>query len=330
MRREEEGEGSDAQRQSDYNIGCKQCRTIERCTSDRRKLRRTVHANLMRKFIPRDTPHVLPVAVMVVDTSVQGPREDKFACLKLDHLRPQQRAQLLSLLDEFRVVFDERPGKTTVAEHRIHLVPDARPTKQAPYHLHADKLRSVNLQSESLLAEGTIEAQSSAWAALILVVPKPDGTGRQCVDFRRLNAVTVLDPFPMSRIDVLLDRLGGAVFMTKLDMTKAYFQVPIASEHVHLTGFVTSQGHWQWLYMAFGLRNAPATFSRLVDKIFKGHEDYCEAYLDNVMVFRRSLEDHLNYLHNVFVRVQLANLTLNIRKCEFANATLDFLGHPKP
>src|SRR6218665_2395318 len=131
----------------------------------------------------------------------------------------------------------------------------------------------------------------------------------------------------MPRIDALLDCLGGAVFMTKLDMTKAYFQVPVAPEHVHLTGFVTSRGHWQWRYMAFGLRNAPATFSRLVSKIFKGLEDYCEAYLDDVMVFSRSWDDHLNHLHNVLVRVQLANLTLNIRKCEFVNATLDLLGH---
>src|SRR6218665_2056648 len=84
------------------------------CTPDRRNSRRTVHANLMRKFIPKDTPPVLPVAVVGVDASVQGLREDKFACVKLDHLHPQQRAQLLSLLDGFRVVFDERPGKTTV------------------------------------------------------------------------------------------------------------------------------------------------------------------------------------------------------------------------
>src|SRR6218665_454404 len=99
------------------------------CTPDRRTSRRTAHANPMRKFIPRDTPPVLPVAVVVVDTSVQGFREDKYACLKLDHLQPQQRAQLLSLLDGFRVVFNERPGKTTVVEHRINLVPDARPAK---------------------------------------------------------------------------------------------------------------------------------------------------------------------------------------------------------
>src|SRR6218665_382852 len=81
------------------------------CTSDRRKSRRTVHVNLMRKFISRNPPPVLPVAVVGVDAFVQGLREDKFACVKLDHLQPQQRAQLLSLLDGFRVVFNERPGK---------------------------------------------------------------------------------------------------------------------------------------------------------------------------------------------------------------------------
>src|SRR6218665_1657221 len=108
----------------------------------------------MRKFIQRDTPPVLPVAVVGVDVSVQGLREDKFACLKLDHFQPQQRAQLLSLLAGFRVGFDERPGKTTVVEHRIELVPNARPVKQAPYRLHPEKLRSVSFQIASLLAEG--------------------------------------------------------------------------------------------------------------------------------------------------------------------------------
>jgi len=84
----------------------------------------------------------------------------------------------------------------------------------------------------------------------MLLVPKPDGTGRLCVDFRRLNALNEPDPFPLPRIGTLLDRLGGARFMTKLDMTKAYFQVPIAPHDRPLTGFVSSRGHFQWRYMA--------------------------------------------------------------------------------
>jgi len=111
--------------------------------------------------------------------------------------------------------------------------------------------------------------------------------------------------------------------MTKLDMTKSYFQVPIAPK----TGFVTSQGHFQWHYIAFGLRNAPATFSRLITKVFKGLEEFCEAYLDDAMVFSKTWQNHIFHLNQVFDRIHLANLSLNLRKCEFANTQLDFLGH---
>jgi len=161
----------------------------------------------------------------------------------------------------------------------------------------------------------------------ILVVPKPDGTGRLCVDYRKLNNLTEPDPFPTPRVDGLLDRLGGTTIMTKLDMTRGYWQVPITSSDMGLTGFVTSHGHYHWRFMPFGLRNASATFSRLVTKVFKGLEEFCEAYLDDMMVFSRSWEAHISHLQQVFERVRLANLKLNIRKCEFANANLDFLGH---
>jgi len=103
--------------------------------------------------------------------------------------------------------------------------------------------------------------------------------------------------------------------------------VPIASSDVGLTGFVTSHAHYHWRFMPFGLRNAPAAFCRLVTKVFKGLEEFCEAYLDDIMVFSRSCEAHISHLQQVFDRVRLANLKLIIRKCEFANAKLDFLGH---
>lgn len=104
----------------------------------------------------------------------------------------------------------------------------------------------------------------------------------------------------MPRINVLLDRLGGATYIAKLDMTKGYWEVPIALGAVALTGFVTPHGHYQWRYMAFGLRNAPTTFSRA---------------------------SHLSHLRSELHRIRAAQLKLNIRKCEFANSSLDFLGH---
>src|SRR6218665_3684430 len=111
---------------------------------------------------------------------------------------------------------------------------------QTPYQLHPEKQRAVNNEIASLLEQGIIEETNDLWAAPILVVSKPDGTGRLCVDYGRLNNLTEPGPFPMLHINLLLDRLGGATIMTKLDMTRGYWQVPIASSDVGLTGFVTS------------------------------------------------------------------------------------------
>lgn len=133
-----------------------------------------------------------------------------------------------------------------MVEYRIVLVPNARPIRQAPYRLHSEKLRCIDSQIANLLEEATIAECSSAWAALTLVVSNLDGTGGLCVDFRRLNGLTELDPFPMPRINSLLDRLGGDRFVTKHGMMKAYFQVPIAPQDKPLTCIVTNQGHFQW------------------------------------------------------------------------------------
>jgi hypothetical protein len=131
----------------------------------------------------------------------------------------------------------------------------------------------------------------------------------------------------MPRVDTLLDKLGGAKYMTKLDMTKGYWQIPIAKEDIPLTGFVTPNGHFQWRYMSFGLRNAPATFSRLVRKLFQGMESFCDAYLDDVIIFSRNWDNHLMHLKQVLMKVWNAHLKLNLKKCVFANAEIDFLGH---
>ena len=118
----------------------------------------------------------------------------------------------------------------------------------------------------------------------------------------------------MPRIDTLLDRLGGARYTTKLDMIEAYFQVPLAPQDGSLTGFVTRQGHFQWRFMAFGLSNAAATLSRVVTKVFKGLEEFYEAYLNCVLVFSKSWLNHINHLEIVFERIRLANPHAKLEK----------------
>jgi hypothetical protein len=249
-------------------------------TPDRRKIKRVVHVNLLKRYLSREmAEELMPNVNVVLSGKDATTTHDKVLLpdVLLDHLTVHQRQQLMTMLHEFQHVFGEQPGRTTLIEHSIQLVDGAKPVRQAPYRLHPEKLRSVNAEISDLLKAGIIEESESPWAAPIVVVPKSDGSGRLCTDFRRLNLLTVADPFPMPRIDSLLDKLGGAKFMTKLDMTKGYWQIPIAESSIPLTGFVTPSGHFQWRFMSFGLRNAPSTFSRLVRKLFKEMEEFCDA-----------------------------------------------------
>ena len=159
------------------------------------------------------------------------------------------------------------------------------------------------------------------------MVPKSDGTLRLCTDFKKVNAVTVPDPFPLPRVEDLLDRVGQSKYLTKLDMTCGYWQVPLDEESIPFSAFVTPSGHFQWRYMPFGLRNAPATFSRLVLKLLQGMDNYASAYLDDIISFGGSWKDHVHHLRSVLTRARDANLALSPSKCQFAAADLGYLGH---
>jgi len=178
-----------------------------------------------------------------------------------------------------------------------------------------------------LLNLGIIKHSDSPWASPIVMVPKADGSLRLCTDYRKVNKLTLPDPFPLPRVEDLVDRVGRAKYLTKIDMTRGYWQVPLDEYSGPISAFVTPTGHFEWKYMPFGLRNSPATFSRLVDKLLKGLEHFCAAYLDDVIIFSDTWEEHMRHLETVFMRIREAGLTLNMKKCEFAVAELDYLGH---
>jgi len=132
---------------------------------------------------------------------------------------------------------------------------------------------------------GVIEQSSSPWSAPIVLIPKPDRTYRFCVDYRRLNNITVSDSFPLPRIDDLIDTVGKAKFLTKIDLSKGYWQVSMDEESIPMTGFVTPFGHFQWKFMPFGLKNAPATFQKLVQNVLLGLDHFTAVYLDILMTY---------------------------------------------
>lgn len=165
----------------------------------------------------------------------------------------------------------------------------------------------------------------SSWASPCLLVKKPDLTYRFCTDYRKLNAITKPDAFPLPRMEDCVDQVGTASFVSKLDLLKGYWQVPLTPRAQEITLFITPSGLYSYSVMSFGLRNAPATFQRLMNKVVFGLEG-CAVYLDDVIVFSDTWEQHLVHLRALLTRLAEACLTVNLAKCEFAKGTVRYLG----
>ena len=241
-------------------------------------------------------------------------------------LSSEQAQELGTLLAKFESLFTALPGHTTMGKHHIP-TGDARPVRLPPYRLPHAFRDNVQCQLDEMLDHGVIEHSTSEWASPLVPVKKKDSTLRLCVDYRRLNSVSRVDPYPMPRVDDLIDRVGGAPFITTLDLTKGYWQVPVAKEDREKTAFTTPFGLFQFRQMPFGLQGAPATFQRMVDRLLDGIHDFSSAYIDDVIVFSRSWKDHLSHIEQVLQRIQDAGLTLCRKKCQFAMSECLYLGH---
>jgi len=174
---------------------------------------------------------------------------------------------------------------------------------------------------------GIIELSTSDWAAPIVLVKKKEGSLRLCVDYRRLNSVLKVDAYPMPRIDELIDQLGKAQYLSTLDLTKGYWQVPVSADAQQKTAFTTPFGLFEFKRMPFGLQGAPATFQRMMDKLLDGLGDFARAYIDDLVVFSTSWEEHLQHLRTVLQRLQKVGLTAKPTKCQFGMTECTYLGH---
>ncbi|XDV32819.1 hypothetical protein PO909_003528 [Leuciscus waleckii] len=146
-----------------------------------------------------------------------------------------------------------------------------------------------------------------------------------CTDYRKVNSVTVPDCFPLPRMEDSVDNLGSARYVSKLDLLKGYWQVPLTARASDISAFVTPDNFLQYSVMAFGMRNAPATFQRLINIVLAGVPK-CNAYLDDLVIYSVDWSEHVSSLRTVFEHLEKASLTLNLAKCEFGQATITYLG----
>ncbi len=178
---------------------------------------------------------------------------------------------------------------------------------------------------EYLLQNGFAVPRSSACSFPSLLVPKSDQSPHFGNDYQKLNAITNLYSFPLPRIEDCVDRVGSAKFVTKLDLLKGYWQVPLTPRASEMSAFVTLDHFLQYKVMPFGLRNAPATFQQLMSKVLSGVPN-CEAYLDDVVAYSSTWSEHVATLAEIFRHLCDASLTLNLAKCEFGKAVVTYLG----
>ena len=174
-----------------------------------------------------------------------------------------------------------------------------------------------------MLELGVIDRSSSPYASPIVLVRKPDGTNRFCIDYRRINNITVFDPEPIPNADHLMARLGKGKFFSKIDLFKGYWQIPIAKVDQHKTAFVTAVGLYHFKVLPFGMVNAPAVFSRMMRKLLNGLDNVIN-YIDDILIFSETWEEHVRLLEEVLLRLQRAGLTARPSKCFIA---FEFLGH---
>lgn len=247
-----------------------------------------------------------------------------------EHLTPEEKEKLREFMEtEFNATNETCIlGKTNLVEHIIE-TGDARPIKQRYYPLSPARLKSVYEELDKMLDLGVVVPSKSAWASPIVLLDKPDGSKRFCVNYRKLNAVTNRDAYPLPQVTVILDRLRDARYLSSLDIKSAYWQIPMAKESQDKTAFtVPGRGLFEFTRMPFGLHNAPATWQRFIDSVIGGDlEPHVFVYLDDVIVITSSFKHHLEVLREIFKRLRSANVTLNLEKCRICRSELRYLGY---
>ncbi|CAM5124599.1 unnamed protein product [Natator depressus] len=302
--------------------------------SNRAHHRRVYHVNMMKPYYARG--NVVLAVCGQWEEQGDDPLVDLFPGTRAgspletiplsDQLTPAQQAEVRGVLHPYRQLFSNQPGRTNLTVHRVQ-TGSHPPIRCSPFRVTGKTAQDLEREVRDMLALGVIQPSASPWASPVVLVPKKDGSVRFCVDYRKLNAITVSDAYPMPRPDELLDKLGGARYLTTMDLTKGYWQVPLDADARLKSAFITPLGLYEFLTLPFGLKGAPATFQRLVDQLLRGMESFAVAYIDDICVFSQTWEDHVSQVRQVLDRLQGAGLTVKAEKCKVGMAEVSYLGH---
>jgi len=258
-----------------------------------------------------------------------------FHKIRTEHLNSEELRELRRICKKYPKVFHKEKEKlsfTNAVKHQIRTGDDI-PVYARPYRYAFKERQEVKKQIEKLLDQKIIRHSHSPWSAPVWLVPKKkDASGerkwRMVVDYRKLNEKVIKDRYPMPIISDVLDSLGRAKYFSTLDLASGYHQIEVKAEDIPKTAFSAEGGHFEYVRMPFGLNNAPATFQRLMNNIFgELLGKCCLIYMDDIMVFSASLQEHITDLERVFKKLAEANFKLQLDKTEFLRKEVEYLGH---
>ena len=258
---------------------------------------------------------------------------DKLDLSGLEEWPTEQAEKARGLLKEYHDIFfleKQDMGHTKAAEHKIVLKdPDTPPFKERFRRIPPPQLDEVRDHLKLMLDAGMIRPSNSPWCNAVVLVRKKDGSLRFCIDFRKLNSLTVKDSHPLPRICETLESLAGAAHYSTFDMNSGFWQVPMSPESKQYTAFTLgSMGLYECESMPFGLCNAPPTFQRLMlNCLGELNLTYCLIYLDDVIVFSHTEEEHLERMRVIFDRLREHGLKLKPSKCEVFKMEINYLAH---
>ena len=310
------------------------------------------HANMLRKFVERQ-PELQSVDVNLIavvheeETSNEQIEEEvltapiigceipvipleateKPSDVKIKTEDPAFANQLKELVNEFSDVFTDLPKMTNLAECQIKCTTETPPRCRV-YPVPFAQRETVKKEVQAMLDMGVIEPSVSPYSSPIVLVKKPDGKIRFCIDYRELNKVVEFDAEPMPNIDFLFTKLAEKKIFTKIDLSKGYWQIPMAEEDRPKTAFSTPMGHFQWKVMPFGLMTSGAIFTRMMRNLLQPLQcDEVDNFIDDIMVGTENEERHIEVLRMVLGRLREGSLAARPTKCEMGCSEVVYLGH---
>ena len=255
--------------------------------------------------------------------------------LRTEHCPKEKSKRSLEIIKKFSNIFYLPGDQLSCTNNVVHDIDtkDHKPIFNKTYRYPAAHKEEVKRQIDEMQKQKIIRPSNSPWNSPLWVVPKKmDASGktkwRIVIDFRKLNDITEADKFPLPNIEDILDNLGRAKYFTTLDLTSGFHQVSMNERDIPKTAFSTEDGHWEYTKMPFGLKNAPATFQRLMNSVLPGlTPKQCLVYLDDIIIFGNSLEQHNERLTSVLRTLEKNNLKVQPDKCEFLRTEVKYLGH---